>query len=254
MSAPRPSGPWLAAIGTLLFAVVALLASWEVRHSAPFGFNLTFDAERGIAVRGGAFRPNFPGLDRVDLDLRAYNPSTDYDLTLYIRPSEPGAAPVRSIPLPLPADRIWHEKGAFASPFLSVRFPPLADSAGRDYYLWLDAGPRHRDDVVTLWSFKTYSRAHGWAILAAALDRPPWPIPTALWRGAVAATLLLLLAAFAWLLASLLPGSTNRPLRPTERSGARPGRDRRGTTWRSNRPPSAMARDVRDGPERTPVW
>jgi len=204
------SRPLSAVVGfgaVALLVVGSLLWPWEVRHSAPFGFNLTFDARRGLAVRGSYVEPNYPNFDRLDLDLRAYGPAADYDLTVNIRPAAPAAAPIRSIPLPTGGDRIWHRKGAFADPFVSVRFPAIPDSAGRRYYVWVEAGPRNRDDVVTLWSVKSYSRVAGWLVLWAALARDPAGPAPVWWQATVGGSLVGLALAFGWLLAALLGGA-----------------------------------------------
>lgn len=229
-----------AVAGCLLAAALAaatLLWPWQVRHSAPFGFNLSLDAERGLAVRGASILPNYPNFDRLDLDLRAYTPGADYDLTVQIRPAEPGAGPIRSIPLPLPAERIWHDKGPFADPFVTLRFPPISDAASQSYYVWVDSGPRNRDDVVALWSVKSYSRVTGYQILRAALDRAPGP-PAPAWRqAAVGITLLGLIAAFGWLLAALLDVATSAA------AGSRSHSPRRGTASTPRHPP--VAREMR---------
>jgi hypothetical protein len=80
---------------------------------------------------------------------------------------------VRTIPLQVTAEEIWHQKPTFADAFVTVRFPPIADSAGKRYYVWIDPGPRNRDEVVTLWSIKSYSRGTGADAVAAFLSDPP---------------------------------------------------------------------------------
>ena len=205
-------------------AVVAggLLAPLEVRHSAPFGFRLTIDPERAIAVRGGFVAPNYPNFNRVDLDLRAYDLDAHFDLTVHVRPAEPGAADVRVVPVSLPGDRIRHDKATFADPFVTVRFAPIADSAGRPYYVWVEAGPRNRDDVVTLWSIKSYSRVTGRAVLAAYLADPPGDASSAVVRAVLVSLLLGLVGAFGWLMAALTGAALppRRPLATNVRSSA----------------------------------
>ncbi len=176
----RPWGQWVpAAVGAgaaVLLLVLALVVPLEVRHSAPFGFRLTLDTERSIAVPGTTVVANYPNFNRVDLDLRAFTEGDRYDLTVYVRPDDPGrpnAAPIRRIPLGVKGDDVDYRKPAFADPFTTVRFPPVADSAGRRYYVWVERGPATQDDIVTLWSIKSYSRVDGRTVLAALIDNPP---------------------------------------------------------------------------------
>lgn len=152
-------------IGALAVAGLATVLPIDVRHSAPYGFRLTADFRRSIAVNGGYIRPNYDHFNRLDLDLRAYTSGQTYDLTIHIRPAEPGAPDVRQIPLNLPAERIFHVKKPFANPFITVRFPEIRNSAGKTYYVWVEAGPRNRDAVFALWSIKSYSRLNGWTVL-----------------------------------------------------------------------------------------
>jgi hypothetical protein len=203
MSTTSPLAASVGAAAALILAAMALLAPIEVRHSAPFGFSLTLDSRRGIAVRGGFVTPNYPDFNRVDLDLRAYNVAADYDLTVHIRPDQPGAADVRTIALSVPGERIRHDKATFVDPFLTLRFPPIADSVGHRYYVWVEPGPRNGDDVVTLWSVKSYSRARGSTVLAAFL-RFGWgtSTPVAI-RAALLGLLMALLAGFGWLMAAV---------------------------------------------------
>jgi hypothetical protein len=202
MIRPEAFAVTIGAAAALLLAGFALLAPVEARHSAPFGFSLTLDPERGIAVRGGFVTANYPNFNRLDLDLRAYQPQATYDLTIHVRPDRAGAADVRTIHLSLRGERIRHDKAPFADPFLTVRFPPIAESAGRRYYVWVDPGPRNRDNVVTLWSLKSYSRVTGRAVLGALLDNPPGDAPLGLARTVLSAMLLGLVAAFGWLMAA----------------------------------------------------
>lgn len=200
------SGTVAALVGVVAATVLligALAVPFEARNSAPFGFNLTLDAERGIAVPGRRVVPNYPNFNRVDLDLRSYTVGDSYDLTLYIRPDKPDATPIRTIPLTVPVSQIYHRKAPFGIPFTTVRFPPIVDSAGQPYYLWVERGVRNRDDVVTVWSFKTYSRVTGRVVLGALLDHPVGTAaPTAV-RAALAILLLGFVAAFGWLMAGL---------------------------------------------------
>jgi len=155
--------------GALAAAAVTALATVipiDVRHSAPYGFSLTADFRRSIAVNGGYIRPNYDHFNRLDLDFRAYTLGQVYDLTIHIRPAEPGAPDVRQISLDVPAERIFHAKQPFANPFLTVRFPEIRDSAGKTYYVWVETGPRNRDAVVALWSIKSYSRLTGRTVLS----------------------------------------------------------------------------------------
>lgn len=152
-------------IGAMLVAGLATVLPIDVRHSAPYGFSLTADFRRSIAVNGGYIRPNYDHFNRLDLDLRAYTPGQTYDLTIHIRPAEPGAPDVRQISVSVPAERIFHVKEPFANPFITLRFPEIRDAAGKIYYVWVETGPRNRDAVVALWSIKSYSRLHGWTVL-----------------------------------------------------------------------------------------
>lgn len=152
-------------------AGIATVMPIDVRHSAPYGFSLTADFRRSIAVSGGYIRPNYDHFNRIDLDLRAYTPGQTYDLTIHIRPAEPGAPDVRQIPLNLPAERIFHAKKPFANPFITARFPEIRDSAGKTYYVWVETGPRNRDAVIALWSIKSYSRLNGWTVLKTFIQR-----------------------------------------------------------------------------------
>jgi hypothetical protein len=190
-------------VAALLLVGLGLLAPIEVRHSAPFGFSQTLDRERGIAVRGGFVTPNYPGFNRVDLDLRAYHRDADYDLTVHVRRDRPGAADLRTIPLSLPGERIRHDKPPFADPFQTVRFPPIPDAAGRRFYVWVEPGPRNRDDVVALWSIKSYSRARGADVLAAFLQFRAGDAAPIATRAALVGLPLALAGTFGWLMAAV---------------------------------------------------
>lgn len=211
-------------VAALVLVGLGPLAPIEVRHSAPFGFSLTLDRDRGIAVRGGFVTPNYPDFNRIDLDLRAYDRDADYDLTVHVRRDRPGAAAIRTVPLSLPGERIWHAKPTFADPFLTVRFPPIPGSAGRRYYVWVESGPRNRDDVVALWSIKSYSRARGADVLAAFLQTRSGTTAAIPPRGALVGVLLALVAAFGWLMAAatalaLRVGRENAAPRPDAVAG-----------------------------------
>lgn len=205
------------AIGTvaaLVLAGAALLAPLDLRHSAPFGFRLAFDARRGIAVSGAFVEPNYPNFDRVDLDLRAYAVEEAYDLTVHVRPDRPGAVDARTIPLPIDGATIRHDKPTFSDPFVTVRFPPIADSAGKRYYVWVERGPRNRDQVLALWSVKSYSRGTGGDVLAAFLRPPGGAGRTAAASVFLAGLLVAVVVAFGWLVAALIGGAF-----PAARSG-----------------------------------
>ncbi len=215
----RSAVPALVAIATVTVLLIGALAvPLEVRNSAPFGFNLTLDAERGIAVTGRRVVPNYPNFNRVDLDLRSYTMGDAYDLTLYIQPDERGATPIRTIPLTIPASQIYHRKAPFAVPFTTVRFPPIANSAGQPYEVWVERGTRNRDDVIAVWSFKTYSRVTGRLVLGALLNHPAGTAAP----GAVGAVLTLLLLGFVAAVGWLMGGLTAYALRWNHGSPGRP--------------------------------
>ncbi|MEA2525551.1 MAG: hypothetical protein QOF73_2778 [Thermomicrobiales bacterium] len=197
----------LGVFGAALLVAAGTLWRIEVRHSAPFGFSKTIDFARLIAVRGGYVSPNYNNFDRLDLDLRAYAPGAVYDLTIHIRPAVPGAADIRTLRFSLPYARISHQKSTFGDPFLTVRFPAIADSAGRTYYVWVEPGIRNRDQVVALWSIKSYSHVRAWSVVAAFVDEAP----KGRMGGAVRVALFLLLGALVissgWCLSRLVAAS-----------------------------------------------
>jgi hypothetical protein len=50
------------------------------------------------------------------------------------------------------------DAGAFADDaWVAVEFAPLAESAGRELYLWVQADGASADDALTLWTY-----VHGW--------------------------------------------------------------------------------------------
>lgn len=177
----------VAGIGTFC-ALLAATLLWrvEVRHSAPYGFSKTIDFDRLIAVPGGYVTANYPDFDRLDLDIRAYDTAAQYDLTVHIRPAVAGAGDIRTVRLDIDGARVPYAKGTFGNPFTTVRFPPISDSVGQTYYVWLERGPRNREEVVTLWSIKSYSSVPARSVLAATLNRigaawgQAWLKPTAL--------------------------------------------------------------------------
>ena len=246
-------------IAALTLAGSALLVPVEVRHSAPFGFSLTLDAERGIAVRGGFVTANYPDFNRLDLDLRAYNLDADYDLTVHLCPDRPGAPDVRTLALSVSGREIRHDKLTFADPFVTLRFPPIEHSAGQRYHVWVEPGPRNRDDVVALWSIKSYSRATGADVLAAFLRNPPGGAERPLVRGMLVGLLLALVVAFGWLMAAVT--ALALPVRRAPRAAAVPvaaGRarwytlasparrsQRRVVTFWGRRPPRTVAHPAR---------
>jgi hypothetical protein len=160
-------------LGAALLVVAGTIWRVEVRHSAPYGFSKTIDFSRLLAVRGGYVSPNYDDFDRLDLDLRAYWSGPIYDLTVHVRPAVPGAADVRVLHLDLPAAKINNVKGSFAEPFVTIRFAPITDSAGKSYYVWVEPGIRNRDDVVALWSIKSYSRVRAWRVVSAFVSGAP---------------------------------------------------------------------------------
>jgi hypothetical protein len=198
-------------IGAALLVVAGTVWRIDVRHSAPYGFSKTIDFNRSIAVRGGYITPNYDDFDRLDLDLRSYSPQTIFDLTVHIRPAVPGAGDVRTLHLDLPASKIDNRKPAFADPFVTVRFPPIGDSAGQIYYVWVDPGIRNRDDIVALWSIKSYSRVPAWRAVSAFVNEAP----RGAHRGSVRLALILLLFGLiissGWFLSQLVAASTTIP-------------------------------------------
>ena len=196
--------------------VAMLVAPFSIRHNAPLGVSRTIDSGRGIAVRGGYVTPNYDEFDRLDLDIRAYDLDATYDFVVHVRPSGPDAPDVRTIALSLDRDDVWHEKGAFRNPYTTVRFPPISNAAGQRYYVWVETGPRNRDDIWTLWRIKSYSTVSGWQVVRSWVESAPPPLGK--WPGGVTIVLLLIAAVgcLAWLFAELLrhgPGSrSSRPL------------------------------------------
>lgn len=165
----------LLAAGTagIVCALIVAAFNWrvDVRHSAEYGFSQTFDVDRGIAVPGGYVTANYPDFNRVDIDLRAYSDVPRYDLLVHIRPAHPGAPDIRTIHLGIDGSKVMSRKGAFANPFVTVRFDPIHDSAGRTYYIWVERGPRNQNDVITVWSIKSYSRVSAASVMSAMLHR-----------------------------------------------------------------------------------
>lgn len=142
----------------ILLAWIATAAPFDFRHGAAYGFSKTIDFDRSLAVRGGYVVSDYPDFARVDLDLRSYSPDARYDLAVHIRSADLGTPDVRTVLLDVGGDRVPSAKGSFTDPFVAVRFPPIRNSAGRVYYVWVDSGPRNRDDVIALWSVKSFSR------------------------------------------------------------------------------------------------
>lgn len=194
MMCPR----WIAAsagvLAVLATLVVGLMIPLDIRHSAPYGFSQTVDLDRQIAVNGGYVTVNYPNFNRVDLDLRAYSPGAVYDLTVHIRPAVSGAEDVRTIRLNKMADEIFHQKQTFDNPFTTLRFPPILDSVGQTYYVWVERGPRNRDDVIAVWSIKSYSHVPGRAVLSAFMREPPGGNAAWIVQGAIGLALLVFIA------------------------------------------------------------
>jgi hypothetical protein len=170
-------GPVVGASLVCLMAIVAMfLVPIEVRHSAPFGVARTLDAERSVAVSGARLTATYDNFDRIDLDLRAYT-STEagdqIDLIVSIRGDTEGPDVLRSIPISVAGWQVSADKPAFDDVFTTVRFDPIQDSAGRAYYVWVERGPANGDDVVTLWSVKSYSTVRAAEVLAAFVEQVP---------------------------------------------------------------------------------
>jgi hypothetical protein len=205
--------PLAGVIAGVALACVGVLVPFEVRHSAPFGFRLTFDARRGIAVTGSLITANYPNFERVDLDLRAYGLAPDVDVTVHVQPVDPSRpGDVRTVPLTLPFTRVDHQKSAFADPFVTVRFPPIADAAGHRYYVWVEPGPRHQDDILALWSLKSYSRVTGREVLAAFLADPPGNRGAGAVRATLIAVMIGVVVTFGWLIGALVASTRTQRL------------------------------------------
>ena len=217
----------LIAIGTFCALVVAVFTlRVEVRHGAVYGFSKTIDQDRAIAVPGGYVTANYPNFNRLELDLRAYNADATYDLTLHVRATN-SEHDIRTIRFSVRGQDVFHRKGAFANPFYSVRFDPIAESTGATYYVWLERGPRNQDDVITIWSIKSYSRVNTWDVVSAMLHRAnaAWDMGASRVMLGVAACLLF--AGAAMTLATLMLGGTAKQTRVDSGKGLR---------WREHSP------------------
>lgn len=184
-------------------AIVVSLASVipvEVRHTAPFGFRQTLDRSRGIAVDGVSVTANYPNFNRLDLDLRAYSPAEEYDLTVVVRPEEEDAEPVRTVRFHALYDDIAVDKTALGNPFTTVRFSPIVGSEGQTYYVSVERGPRNQDDILALWSVKSYSRVRGITALSAFVDQFPGAGPRWLTWIAFGALMIIIIVSLAALL------------------------------------------------------
>ncbi|MBA3528328.1 MAG: hypothetical protein H0T91_03265 [Propionibacteriaceae bacterium] len=216
MKTRRRSPGQLGFIGFAAIVAIALLLGLPVsiRHNAPLGVSRTIDSGRGIAVRGGYVTPNYDGFDRLNVDLRVYDDEPFYDFTVHVRPAGPDVPDVRTIALRVSRNQVWHEKGAFSNAYLAVRFPEIADSAGQRFYVWIEGGPRNRDDIWTLWRIKSYSTVPAWEVVKAWVETPPAPLGR--WPGGVLVVLLMgsTAATMVWLAGALiLANSTKRPER-----------------------------------------
>lgn len=211
---PDPRLIGLALLGILAVVIAVQYVPVPVRHNAPLGVSRTIDSGRGIAVRGGYVTPNYDGFDRIDLDLRAYSSDPFYDFTVHIRPEGPDQADVRTVALRLAQAEVWHAKGAFENSYVTVRFPEIADTAGQRYYVWVEGGPRQRDDIWTLWRIKSYSTVSTWDVAKAWVDAPPEPLGR--WVGGIALVAVMggTVVSLLWLVAAL-PREQVHP-RPTK--------------------------------------
>ncbi|MFL5760807.1 MAG: hypothetical protein ACJ789_13865 [Thermomicrobiales bacterium] len=187
----------------LIVVVVGLAIPLEIRHSARFGFSKTVDFDRSIAVTGGYVSANYPDFNRVDLDLRAYTPGVDFDLTVHVRPASAGAQDIRVLHVQLPAEKIFHRKSSFGDPFIRLEFNPIRDSEGQTYYVWVERGPRNLDDIINVWSIKSYSRQPGATVVAAFLRHPPGGSAAWFMRILLAVSSLGILATVGWLVSAL---------------------------------------------------
>lgn len=197
--------PLIAGIVALAALLVGgLFVPFEARNSVPYGINLTVDFTRHppISVSGRTVVPNYDGFNRIDLDLRAYQHAASYDLLVHIRPDTPGAADIVTIPLDVKGEQIPDTKQTFANPFVTLRFPPISDSAGKHFYVWIEPGIRNRDNVVALWSIKSYSRVTGHDVIRAFLDHLATKRVDNLLRAAMIVLLAAFVLAFGWLMAA----------------------------------------------------
>jgi hypothetical protein len=213
MSGRRWGAVTAGVVASALVVVLGLFLPMEIRHSAPYGFSKTIDFDRSIAVDGGYVTANYDNFNRLDLDLRAYTPGVRYDLTVHIRPAVTGAAEVRTIPLSVTSDQVFNQKRAFDNPFITIHFSPIQDSAGQTYYVWVERGPRNRDDIIALWSIKSYSREPGRAVIAALLGgvthgRGAWIIQSGI------VTALLVFVAMVGFLVGVVVDASIRLVRP----------------------------------------
>src|SRR5262249_11201801 len=134
------------------------------------------------------------------------------------RPAVPGAADLRVLHLDLPAARIDNRKETFVDPFVTVRFAPIADSAGKAYYVWVGPGVRNRDDVVALWRITSDSRVPPWRVVSAFVNEAPGGPH----RGIVRLALILLLGGLVfssgWFLSQMVAAAASASGGPNERS------------------------------------
>jgi hypothetical protein len=205
----------------VIAGIAVLLFPASVRHNAPLGVSRTIDSGRGIAVRGGYVMPNYDGFDRLYLDLRVYSDEPFYDFTVHVRPAGPDQPDLKTIALRVPRADVWHAKGAFANPYLAVGFPEIADSAGSRYYVWVESGPRNRDDIWTLWRIKSYSTVPVWEVARAWITTPPEPLGR--WPGGLMLVVVMaaMVASLGWLALAL----TRMPAGPLRgRSASTSGR------------------------------
>lgn len=219
--------PAFISIGTICAFVVAVLYfRVEVRHGAVYGFSKTIDQDRAIAVPGGYVTANYPNFNRLDLDLRAYDADATYDLTLHVRATN-AEHDIRTIRFSVRGRDVFHRKGAFANPFYSVHFDPIAKSTGATYYVWLERGPRNQDDVITVWSIKSYSRVNTWDVVSAMLHRANAAWDLGALKATMAVVACLLFAGAAVTLAALISGGTAEQRRADGGQGLR---------WREHSP------------------
>lgn len=172
---PFTAGVVLGCLVVVLLVIGMRNWSIDVRNSAPFGSVQTIDTDRGIAVVGGTVTPTYGSFDGVGLDLRAYGadaPDTTYDFILTVRDLQANKD-IRRVAFTVDGRDITASKSAFSDIITRVSFDPVADSAGKSYYVLVEKGPRNVEDIVTLWGIQTFSSVLPLDVVDAAMHDYP---------------------------------------------------------------------------------